>query len=202
MNDPELQEFADLWQQPDASEQAEFEALARKARQRGRLLGYGDIVLAVLVIGGTASLLAERSTVTIVAAIFLLVGTLWLNWKRRQLRQMASTLDTQDRASFIESSLRNAKANLRRVTISFALVPPFVLLVVVLKLSGRGQVGTTGILSGLLEWAQSPRGIIALGLVALLAAYVVRSRRRLRAEMRQLESLRAAYEEEAEHDGS
>jgi HAMP domain-containing protein len=201
MIDPELQELSELWRQPDPAEAEKFRALARRARRRGRFLGYADWALAIVLVGGSFMLLASPGPVTTVAAILLLVATIWLTWQRRRLRQMASTLDTVDRQSFIESSVRSARANLRRVTLTVIALPPLVIIALLAKMSARrgGYVSDPG--QVLLAWAQSPRGMISLAIFALILALSFRSILRIRRELRRLESLRRAYEEECQAAG-
>jgi hypothetical protein len=202
MTDPDLQELAELWQQPDAAEAEKFQSLARRARRRGRYLGYADWALAILLVGGSLfALLASRGPLTTGAAVLLLVATIWLTWQRRRLRQMASTLDTADRQGFIKSSVRSARANLRRVTLSVIALPPLVIAALLAKMSlrGGGRISDPGQI--LLDWAQSTRGMISLAIFALIIALSVRSIVRIRKELRSLESLRRAYEEENEAAG-
>jgi FtsH-binding integral membrane protein len=199
MTDPELQQLAELWQRPDAAEAEKFAALARRARRQGRYLAYADWALAVLLVGGSLfALFASHGPLTTVAAVLLLVATVFLTWQRRKLRQMASTLDTADRQGFIESSVRSARANLRRVTLSVVALPPLVVVALLAKMSLRrgGQVSDPGRV--LLDWAQSPRGMISLAVFALLIALSLRSILRIRKELSRLETLRRAYEEENE----
>jgi hypothetical protein len=202
MTDPELHELAELWQQPDEAEAEKFQALARRARRRGRYLGYADWALALLLVGGSLlALLASHGPLTTITAIILLVATVWLTWQRRRLRQMARTLDTADRQGFIESSIRGARANLRRVTLSIVALPPFVIVALLTKISLRqgGHVADPG--GALLAWAQSTRGMISLAVFALIIALSVRSILRIRNELRRLETLRRAYEDENRADG-
>lgn len=199
MIDPELQELAELWRRADSAEAGKLEAMARKARRKGRFLAYADAALALLLVGGSLfALLSSPGRFTTGAVILLLVATVWLTRERRKLRQMASALDTGDRHAFIESSMRSARANLRRVTISMLSIPPFVIVALLAKKSYRsgGTVSDPGRI--LLDWAQSPRGMISLAIFALLIALCVRSILRIRAELRQLKALRRAYEEEAQ----
>jgi len=199
MTDPELQDLAELWQQPDAAEAEKFQLLARRARRRGRFLGYADWALALVLVGGSLfALLASHGPLTTFAAVGLLVATIWLTWQRRRLRQMASTLDTADRQAFIASSVRSARANLRRVTLSIIALPPLVILALLSKMAFRrgGYVSDPGPI--LLAWAQSTRGMISLAIFALIIAWSLRSALRIKKELRHLESLRRAYEEENE----
>lgn len=203
MTDPDLQELADLWQQPDSVEAGKFQALARRARRRGRWLGYADWALAILLVGGSLfALLASPGPLFTAAAILLLVATIFLTWQRRKLRQMAGTLDTADRQAFIASSVRSARANLRRVTLSMLALPPLVVVALLAKMGMRrgGYVSDPG--QVLLDWAQSPRGMISLAIFALIMALQLRSILRIRKELRSLESLRQAYEAENQAAGA
>lgn len=202
MTDPDLQELADLWQEPDAAEAEKLQSLARRARRRGRYLGYADWALAILLVGGSLfALFASPGPLFTVAAILLLVATIFLTWQRRKLRQMASTLNTADRQAFIESSVRSARANLRRVTLSVIALPPLVIVALLSKMGMRrgGYVSDPGGI--LLAWTQSPRGMISLAIFALIIAFSLRSILRIRNELRRLESLRLAYEEESQAAG-
>lgn len=201
MREPGFDDLADLWQDPDDGDRKAFEALARRARRRGRLLGYADIGLVILLVGGLLpSLFMTVNPTTIAAAIVLLVATLWLSWTRRRLHQMAATLNTSSPAAFLESSVVNATANLRRVNLSLVLLPPLLAMGIVFKGSQRSEGGIDQLLQGIWEWANTPRAMIALGIIFLLALSLVRSRRRLRAELSRLESLRQDYEEEKRRD--
>jgi hypothetical protein len=202
MTDPELQELGELWRQPDEAEAKTFQSLALRARRRGRFLAYADWALALVLVGGSLfALLASPGRLTTFAAIGLLVATVWLTWQRRRLRQMARSLDTSDRQGFIESSVRSARANLRRVTLSVIALPPLVILALLSKMSFRrgGYVSDPG--QVLLDWAQSTRGMISMAIFALLIALCVRSILRIRKELRSLEALRGAYEEENQAAG-
>jgi hypothetical protein len=202
MIDPELQELAELWQEPDAAEAEKFQSLARRARRRGRWLGYADWALAIVLVGGSLfALLAAPGPLTTFASVLLLVATIWLTWQRRRLRQMASTLVTADRQGFIESSVKSARANLRRVTLTLIALPPLVIFALLMKMAARrgGHVSDPGRV--LLDWAQTPRGMISLAIFALLIALSLRSILRIRKELRRLQELRRAYEEENQVSG-
>jgi hypothetical protein len=200
MREPGFEELAELWQDSDEGNREAFEALARRARRKGRLLGYADIAFFVLLFGGLVPgvLLAPNAS-TVAIAMLLLVATLWLSWTRRRLRQMTATLNTGDPAAFLESSVANAKANLRRVNLSLAIMPPLVAIAVAFKGSQHSD-GLEHLWRGILEWASSPRAMIALAVVLLFFLSVVRSRRRLRGELARLESLRRDYEDEHRHE--
>src|SRR5215218_5038362 len=105
MTDPDLQTLADLWTETDAAaEQEAFEVMARKARLRGRIFAWLDFaavafILATSVIG----FLLKPGPITMVAAIALIVTTLIVTRKRRQIKQMTRTLDTASRHAFIET---------------------------------------------------------------------------------------------------
>lgn len=200
MREPGFEDLADLWQDSEEGDREAFEALARRARRRGRLLGYADLGLILLLVGGVVlSLFMTPNPTTIVAAIVLLVATLWLSWTRRRLRQMAATLNTSDPAAFLASSIANAKANLRRVNLSLVLMPPFVGGAVVFKGSQRSK-DIEHLAQGIVEWASSPRAMIGFAIVFLFVLALFRSRRRLRGELGRLESLRLDYEEERRRD--
>lgn len=202
MTDPDLQELATLWQQQDPAEAEKFQRLARRARRRGRLLAYADWALAIVLVGGCLfALVGSKGSLTTISAILLLVLTVLLTWQRRKLRQMASGLDTGDRQAFIKSSVRSARANLRRVTLSVIALPPFVVTALLMTKSAKLNGQPFDPIQILLAWAQSTRGMISMGIFALISSLSIRSILRIRAELRHLESLRRAYEEENEASG-
>jgi hypothetical protein len=201
MREPDFEDLADLWQDAEVGDREAFEALARRARRRGRLLGYADLAFVLVLLGGLLpGILLAPNPVTIAAAVLLLVATLWLSWTRRRYRQMAATLNTSDPAAFIESSIANALANLRRVNLSLILTGPLVAVAIVFKATKRSRGGLETLPQGLLEWVSAPRSWLGLAIVFLLVVAMLRSRRRLRGELGRLENLRQDYERESRRD--
>lgn len=201
MREPGFEELADLWQDPIDGEREAFEALARRARRRGRLLGYIDIALAAVIVGATLlGAFATPHPAIIGIALLLIVATLWLTWKRRSLRQMAAALNTANPAAFVESSVRSATSNLRRVTLGLVLIPPLFATAVLFRVTRRTGGEFDHLLEGIVAWASAPRGMIALTIAVLLMARLAYSRRQLRIELRRLEKLRLDYEEESRRD--
>jgi hypothetical protein len=204
MNKPDMDEFAALWQEgPEPEEREQMDALARAARRQGRLLAYGDIAWFVLLVGGSlfAALMAP-GPVTTAFALVLLVATVWLTWKRRIIRQMSRTLDTTDRQAFLASSVRNARADLRRVTLSMIVFPLLVPVALLMKVAFRTGADISQPLEILGNWVQSTRGVVTLILLSLVLAWTERSRRRIKRELRRIEELKKAYAEEAQAEES
>ena len=111
-----------------------FEAVARKARFRARFLGYADLALGLLLVAGMVlGTIMVPGPVTAGIAVLMISATIWISVKRRALRQMSLTLDTNDRHSFIRVAARSA-GQLPRLT-SACGFPPFALLTVLFKLS-------------------------------------------------------------------
>jgi hypothetical protein len=200
MTDSELQELADLWQEADPAEVARFERFARRARRQGRLLAYADLALALLIVAPLATVPMTPHPTMIAVALLLLLATGWVSLKRRRLRQLTATLNTSDPAAFLESSIQNTKADLRRVRLTLMLMPLFVGATILFKGSQRSDNKLEHLPEGVWAWASSPRGLIALTVVAVVLAVLVRSRRRLKVELRRLERLRLEYEEENRRD--
>jgi F0F1-type ATP synthase assembly protein I len=202
MNRPDFDEFAALWQdEPDPLAQAQMEADARRARRRGRLFDFLEYVFGILLVGifiGGAFI--STSPLTMVVAVPLMLGIGWLTWRRRALRQMARTLNTSDRAGFIDSSMRNARADLRRNTMGLAFLPLLVPIAFVFKVSLRTGGGVQAVLEALTVWMQTPRAPITIGVLIVIAGFTIRSRRRIHRELERLERLRIGYEIEAEHE--
>ena len=201
MTDPDLQRLAELWTESDGAEQEAFESLARKARLRGRILAYLNFAAVAVTVGGVAlGVFMKPGAVTMFTAIALLVITFIVLRKRRQIKQMSRTLDTASRQAFIETSISNATANLRRTTLSLAFFPVGVLAALFYKMSVRAGGRTELMLPEFLEWAPSPRGLITFVVLALLFAWGVRTKWRISRELRRLEQLRVAYAQEARQD--
>jgi membrane protein implicated in regulation of membrane protease activity len=201
MTDPDLQRLADLWTEPDGAEQEAFEALARKARLRGRIFAYLDITAVAIILGGAVlAMFMKPGAVTMFAAIALIVVTVIVTRKRRQIKQMTRTLDTAGRQAFIETSISNATANLRRTRLSLAFFPVGAVIALTFKMSVRTGGHSELMWAAFLEWAPSPRGIITFVILALLFAWGLRTLWRIKCERRRLEELRAAYAEEAEYE--
>jgi hypothetical protein len=201
MTDPDLQRLADLWTEPDADEQRAFEAMARKARLRGRIFAWLDFAAVAVIVGGVVfGFFMQPGTATMVAAIALIVVTVIVTRKRRQIKQMTRALDTAGRQAFIETSISHATANLRRTRLSLAFFPLGVVLALTYKMSLRTGGRAELIPGEFLEWVQTTRGIITMVLLALLFAWGLRTAWRLRRELRRLGELRAAYAEEDRHD--
>ena len=202
MTDPDLRELAELWQQPDGDAQELFEAVARKARFRARFLGYADLALGLLLVAGMVlGTIMVPGPVTAGIAVLLISATIWVSFKRRALRQMSLTLDTNDRHSFIRVAARSARANYRRLTLGLWLFPPFALLAVLFKLSWRQGGELHDPLQALALWAVSTRGIIGLCGIAVIVGLLLRSWRKTRAEIRRLEALDRDYRDEDRMDG-
>ncbi|HEX8578735.1 MAG TPA: hypothetical protein VF655_03980 [Allosphingosinicella sp.] len=200
MSRPEFDEFAALWQDgPDPLDQAEMDAYARKASRRGQLLDYIDyavwISLIVMLVGGAV---ISHSPLTLALAVPLMLASTWLTLRRRRLRQMARTLDTSDRAAFVETSLRNAAANLRRNTIGLLLIPLVMPMALIFKVSIRSGGGPQEVWHAFLLWAQSPRAVVGITLLSALAVLTLRSRRKTKAEILRLQGLREAYRTETD----
>ncbi|HEX8063423.1 MAG TPA: hypothetical protein VF535_09415 [Allosphingosinicella sp.] len=201
MREPGFEDLAELWQDSGEGDREVFEAMARRARRKGRLLGYADLAFVLLLVGGILpSIFMAPNAITIVTAILLLIATLWVSWTRRRHRQMAATLNTSDPTAFLESSLANARANLRRVNLSLLVMAPAVVVTIVFKGSQHSRSGIEDLARGIAEWASLPRAWIGLAVVFVLVLALFRSRRRLRMELRQLESLSLDYEREKRRD--
>ena len=202
MTDPDLQDLADLWRETDSAEPPQaFEAMARKARRRGRIFAWLDFAAVAFILGTSLiGIFMEPGTITMVAAIALIVTTIVVTRKRRQINQMTRTLDTASRAAFIDTSISNAAANLRRARLSLAFFPLGAICALTYKMGLRAGGRTELIPATFVEWVQTPRGVITLALLALLFAWGLRTARRTRRELRRLEALRIAYSEEDRRD--
>ena len=202
MTDPDLMEFADLWQQePTAEERAHFEEAAGRVRRQGRLLAFADVAFAlVIVVGMILGFFLQPGTYSAIIAGLFIVATVWLSLQRRKVRNMARTLDTTDRQAFIASSIRNANASLRRVWLSLCFLPTFVLLAVLFKLNMRSGGHLEHPLTALASWAFSMRGVIILAGLVIISGILIRAWRKCRAELRRLRELEGAYQRATTQD--
>jgi hypothetical protein len=201
MIDPDLKNLADLWQEPNAADNAAFEAMARKARRQARLMAYGDaawLVLIVVTVGMGAFL--KPNLISAVVALTMLATTLWINWMRRRLRQITKTIDTADRAGFLESCIRITKGSIRRVTLTFITFPPAMLLAILFRVSTKNGGDILHPWGAIAAWATSLRGIVALTLLGAIALWNVRARIRLSRELRRLHDMKQDYLEEDRKD--
>ncbi|MFN3388847.1 MAG: hypothetical protein ACK40O_07920 [Allosphingosinicella sp.] len=198
MNDRDLQELAALWQEPDAAEQEALQALAQKVKRKGKLLGYVDAAFFILLaIGLVLAVAARPSPAMLAIAIPMLLATMVVTWKRRTIRQMSKTLETADRKAFLDSSVRIATGNLRRATLSLTFMPVGIILAILFKIAMRNQGRIEDPLGALAQWAVSTRGLVTMAIMAVIVAFLLRSRRRIKAELRRLKALRDDYAEEA-----
>jgi hypothetical protein len=204
MNRPEFDEFAALWQsETDPGEQAQMQAYARAARRKGRLLGLVDYAVAFLIITVSLSgLFISHTPLTLAATAVIVIATVYLTWKRRQIRQMARTLNTADQQAFRESSIQIARANLRRVMFSLSTIPFLVPLALTWKVSVRTGGGPQEVVDAFIAWTQTIRAPITIVLLLIVAGLSLRSRRKLKREIERLESLRRGYEREADQDSA
>lgn len=199
MREAGFDEFADLWQDPEEGEQEVFEALARRARRSGRMMGYADIALgAMIILLAVGGVFITPNPATLAAAVLVVAATTWVSFQRRRIRQMAATLVTADRAAFLASSIRNAHANLRRVTLTLLCLPFLFASGVVFRLTVKNNGHLD--LAIVAAWARSGHGVFGLSALAVLIILAVRSRRRFASELRQLKGLKAEYDEEGRRE--
>lgn len=202
MTDPDMQELTALWQEPSPAEQRSFEEAARKARRQGKLLAWADVALAAL-LGGTfiLGLVLTPGPITGALALLMIAITTYVMIKRRRLRQMSPTLKTTSRQAFLDSSVKMAVANVRRITLSLYLIPLSIALGASFKVAMRNGGTIDRPLERFADWLPSWRGVLTITLGLLFIAWTYRSLRRARRELKRLEELRAAYDNEAADAG-
>jgi hypothetical protein len=201
MREPGFEEFADLWDEPDAAEREAFEALARKARRQGRMLAYLDAAMVVFILAGCVLGVAVRpSPLMMVMGAVLLLGTVLVTWRRGSFRQMAQTLSARDRRALLENSISNASADLRRIRLSMLAFPPFVLLALLFKDATRHGGRLDAPLDDLASWVVSVRGLITISIFLLMLVVAAASRRKIKNELRRMTDLQAAYAAELRRD--
>lgn len=202
MTDPDLMEFAELWQsEPTAEERAQFEAAAARVRRHGKFLAFADVALAAVIVAGMIlGFYLQPGTYSAIIAGLLIVATIWLSLQRRKVRNMARTLDTTDRQAFLASSIRNANSSLRRILLSLGFLPLGALLAVLFKLNMRSGGHLDHPLTALANWAVSTRGMIGLTGLAIIIGFLLRGLRKCRSEIRRLRELENAYRRDTSMD--
>jgi hypothetical protein len=201
MREPGFEDFVALWTEQEDAEQQAFEAVARKARLQGRLLAYTDIALVVMIAGiSIAGALMKPSGLMLAISLVIVASTIAITWKRRKIRQMTRTLDTSSREAFLKTSLQNARADLRRLTLSLIVFPLSLPVAVLFKVAWRHGGHLAHPLAELAAWTTSMRGVITLSIFVFLGAATIRARRKVQAELRRLNALEAEYRDEAERD--
>ncbi|HWH17954.1 MAG TPA: hypothetical protein VNT77_06405 [Allosphingosinicella sp.] len=202
MSGPDFDDFAKLWQQePDAAEQELMQTLARKARRRARLIGYGDMAWTALIAAiVVATIVAKPDLFTVAAGLLTLAVISWLNWKRRSLRLQLT--EAGDPAAFVESSIRAARHNLRRVMLSLAAFPPAILIAILFRISKDTGGRFDHLMEAIAAWALSLRGMIVIPALAGGIVWLVQSGLKFRREIKRLEEVRSAYVEEARLDAA
>lgn len=200
MTDPELQEFAELWRETEVPKEEDFAKLIRKAKRQAVLMGWADILLGVFILGSLLlGVIAAPSPASIAGTLLLASSVMWINWKRRKMRQIIRTLSTEDRASFFESSLKVARADLARATLGAYLFPPLILLAILVQVGIR-HGGVQHPLLAIAHWAVSVRGLITLPLLVALFLYQLRRRRHDLERVRSFEEIRDRSAQEARRD--
>jgi len=194
----DFDEIAALWQESGQDDRAALEVLASRARRQAKLLGYADVAMGVLLAASMVlGVVLKPAPITGAIALIFVSAILWVNWKRRGLRQMTLSLGSGDREDFIRVAVRTSQANLRRLMLSMCLLPALVLLAVLFRLSIRNGGRLDHPLHLLAEWAVSPRGVTIIAVMGVIIAFQFRSRWRAKAQLRRLQSLKISYREEA-----
>lgn len=196
MTDPELEGLAALWRQPDPPEERRIEAMAAQARSRARLVDYADIALLATCVAMMAVSIPRPTPGTVLPGLLIFACLLWINSIRRTARQMALTLFTTDRESFLDGAVRSARITLRYRIILLALWVPVMTLAVLFKLSGRhGGIGPA--LANVPAWLASARGLTVTSFIILSTLWLAFRCRKSMAEIARIEALRRDYRVEA-----
>lgn len=201
MNDAELERLASLWRQADPAEQAMFEKVARKARLKARLIGYGDSAMfAVLLIVLPLVVIRHWSVTSFTICLVILAIIVWGNWRRRLYREQSARIDTSRREAFLDSSIEGARARLRTVLFGLYMAIPLLLLTMLLLISSKLGVGLGPAIARLPETLASKRGLIVASFFLLPLIWSILARRRVAAEIERLEALKRDYEAEGRLD--
>ena len=203
MTGADVDDLALLWQaEPSAAERREFRGLADKAERKAQFVQYAEHGLGFLLFLATLMAMFMAPAPATIAIGLVSIGALgWSSWKRHLLAQIALMMATSDRRELIGQAIERAAANLRRSTIGLCLFLPGLLLGALLTHSFNrgGDLDAFG--SVLLRGAQTwPEGPIAVALLAIIAAQLIRTNLQLSKELRRLRGLQEEYREEARLD--
>ncbi len=202
MSRDEYQELAALWSAASpVDEQRELRRLAQRTPRLARIAQYGELV-AVAVLGGTIllSIVWRLGAATLLTGSLILVLLGWSAWKRHHLGNAALYIDTRDRLSFIESTVKAKEAELNRSALGLALILPGTLLTMLLGFSLRGGDAEGELVAFLAAVVTTSRGLIALGFLLCAVLLLSLSHIRLMSELNRLRGLRDDYEEERRLD--
>jgi hypothetical protein len=202
VTDPELEQLARLWRRPDAAEQAMFEKMARRARLKARLIGYGDLFLFfAIIVTMSLVVIRHRSATGIALGLLILAAVAALNRQRRIYRQASWRIDTSRTDAFLDSAIGSARARMRTVMLGLHLTLPFMCLTIIFLMSMGGHITRETGLSHVPQWVLSPRGTAIVLMFVLMTVLSVVLRYRIGKEIERLERLKRSYEEEDERDG-
>jgi hypothetical protein len=200
MNPAEFDDLALLWAQDPAPEEARLvERLARRASWQGTLLQHIDKGIAIAVAGGIAVIvLREGSSAAALSGVLLVLGLAWTTWKRHMLWKLESDIGAADRELMLADAARRTELRLKRTNASLLLIVPMFLLagLFVYRLRGSKDLALVEGFNAAPLWYLGWSGF-----VAALIVYLVLERRRLRAELENIQEISREYGEEAKLDG-
>jgi hypothetical protein len=202
MNDPDFDDIAQLWQQPDEAEEQVVQLLAERTGRRARMMRYADLGFALLLGAGIlVATLLNGAPLTYALGALLVFSLLWYERKTHRLLEIDRLLDPGDRESLVAAALKGTRARLHRTRISLFVILPGFLLGWALAQGLSHPEGLSDFPSLLQRLAARLDRLAVTGaLLALLAGYLLRSVALLRREEYRLERLRSQYREETTLD--
>lgn len=200
MTQDDERDLASLWAQaPDPGEQAELEALARRATFRARLTQYGELVASVLALAALGAMLFLRPQPAIlVTGGIIVVALVWSSWRRHTLGNIALLAGEGDGEAFAARAIEAKAAELQRSTLGLVLIVPGTLLGLLLIFLWRGDLDDFR--DFLLAPLATLRGVAAMLLLLAALGLLVRSNMRLRRELARLREVFSEYREENRRD--
>lgn len=202
--DHDLDDFASLWaDEPTREERSELFDIARRVSFRAGLLDLADLGVAAFIAAGLLlAVLLQPAPVTVAIGSVAAFGLLWTSWKRYLLKkQVAQLLEIDDRTDLIDLQIRRVTTDLHRSLIGLFATPPAIILCAMLNhaleqggsLAGFGDVLIVGLMN-------VPVGPAVVAGMAALIIQQVNIVRRLRSELRRLQTLGGEYRAEARLD--
>lgn len=195
----EFDEFASLWrQEPTAEERRAFAEMAERSRRRALLVDRAELGLAgLLVLAILGVLVLSPEPATAVVGFIAVVGLSWSSWKRHILHQTSAASAGGTPENYVGQQIVAARAVLARTRLGLLFFWPFVLIGLLFGQSIREDGDLRGFVDQLVERVTDvPTGPILTITLLLLYGMIIRSHRRLQAELVQLNLLQQDYRAE------
>lgn len=189
-------EYAALWrEQIDPKELAELQAMATKIRRTARRRLLLDYVLGIVaaVLTCLAVLLTRAPLLIKLCVPPLLVGGIWIIWRRRQVAMAARAIAVDDPKAFFGAAIENVRAEVNLANLN---AWSSVLTLIAWSLLAVAAYGFDRIyiLFRNIDTLASVELTFMAGIAILIFIYFIRDNIRLREQLRRLEAMRREWD--------